>query len=61
MKIRPMTAADYAEVDRLMQQVHQLHLQARPDLFIPLEHPYSRENFADDLLPQLDLPCCRAE
>ncbi len=60
MKIRPMKAADYAEVDRLMQQVHQLHLQARPDLFIPLEHPYSREKFLQ-MISSPDWICLAAE
>ncbi len=46
MKIRPIKAADYAEVDRLMQQVQQLHMAARPDLFVPIEHPYSREELS---------------
>ena len=45
MLIRPMTPNDYARIDLLMQQLHQIHLQARPDLFVPLEHPYSQEEF----------------
>lgn len=45
MHIRDMETADFPAVDGLMQQLHQAHLRARPDLYAPLEHPYPREEF----------------
>jgi len=45
MKIRDMRLSDYDAVDNLMQQLHKLHVEGRPDLFINLEHPYSKEEF----------------
>lgn len=45
MNIRNMTVRDYQEVDKLMQQLHKLHVKGRPDLYIDLEHPYSLEEF----------------
>ena len=47
MNIRLLHNEDYPAVDRLMQQVHQLHLDARPDLFIPLEHPLPPEQYQE--------------
>ncbi len=49
--IRPLTAADYPAVDRLMQQLHQFHVKGRPDLYLPLEHPYGQAEF-EKLLAQ---------
>lgn len=43
--IRNMTVKDYSEVDQLMQQLHNLHVKGRPDLYVDLDHPYSLENF----------------
>ena len=45
MQIREMKLEDYKEVDRLMAQVHGLHVQGRPDLFIDVEHIYSMEDY----------------
>lgn len=47
MIIRAMNLKDYEEVDKLMQQLHQVHVNGRPDLFVPLEHPYSAEKFSE--------------
>lgn len=47
MVIKFMTESDYDAVDRLMKQVHELHVLNRPDLYIPMEHPYSKEEFAN--------------
>lgn len=47
MQIRNMTLNDYDEVDRLMAQVHQLHVNGRPDLYIDVEHIYSFEQFKE--------------
>ena len=45
MEIRDMESKDYPEIDRLMKELHELHVKARPDLYTELEHPYSREEF----------------
>ena len=47
MQIRNMILDDYNEVDRLMAQVHQLHVNGRPDLYIDVEHIYSFEQFKE--------------
>ncbi len=47
MQIRNMILEDYQEVDRLMAQVHQLHVDGRPDLYINVEHIYSYEQFKE--------------
>ncbi|MBQ5869084.1 MAG: GNAT family N-acetyltransferase, partial [Lachnospiraceae bacterium] len=47
MQIRNMTLNDYNEVDRLMAQVHQLHVNGRPDLYIDVDHIYSYEQFKE--------------
>lgn len=39
--IRDIKISDYNEIDKLMQQVHNLHVKNRPDLYIDMEHPYS--------------------
>lgn len=45
MEIRDMESKDYPEIDRLMKELHELHVQGRPDLYTELEHPYSQEEF----------------
>lgn len=45
MQIRNMTLDDYNGVDRLMVQVHQLHVKGRPDLYIDVDHIYSLNDF----------------
>lgn len=47
MQIRNMVLNDYKEVDRLMSQVHQLHVNGRPDLYIDVDHIYSFEQFKE--------------
>ena len=47
MIIRKLVPDDFEQVDRLMQQVHQIHLQARPDLFIPLTHPLPEKTYQE--------------
>ena len=47
MQIRDMRLEDYKEVDRLMAQVHKLHVEGRPDLYIDVEHIYSMEMFRE--------------
>ena len=43
MEIRDMESKDYPEIDRLMKELHELHVKGRPDLYTELEHPSSRE------------------
>ena len=45
MEIRDMESKDYPEIDRLMKELHELHVKGRPDLYTELEHPYSQEEF----------------
>lgn len=45
MNIRNMIVQDYNVVDQLMQQLHNIHVKGRPDLYVDLEHPYSLEEF----------------
>lgn len=45
MRIRQIKKEDYLAVDDLMQQLHQQHVQGRPDIFIHMEHPYTKEDF----------------
>lgn len=45
MLIRCIRKDEYNEVDRLMQQLHKIHVNGRPDLYVDLEHPYSKEDF----------------
>ena len=47
MQIRDMKLDDYDAADRLMAQVHQLHVEGRPDLYVDVEHIYSKEQFAE--------------
>lgn len=43
MIIRDIKISDYNKIDKLMQQVHTLHVNNRPDLYVEIEHPYSME------------------
>ena len=45
LTFRKMRADDYNNVDALMQDLHALHVASRPDMYVPMEHPYSREEF----------------
>ena len=47
MVIRNMEITDYNEIDKLIQQVHSLHVENRPDLYIELEHPLSKSEFEE--------------
>ena len=47
--IRDMAPEDYPVYDGWEQQLHQLHAEARPDVFQPLEHPVPREQFLQEL------------
>lgn len=43
IKIRNIEIEDYNAVDNLMQQLHKVHVNGRPDLYTDLEHPYSEQ------------------
>ncbi len=45
MNIRPMNVSDYDAVDCLMQKLHKVHVLGRPDLYVDMEHPYSKQEF----------------
>lgn len=45
MDIRIMERTDYPEVDRMMQDLHEQHVHARPDLYTPLAHPLEQAAF----------------
>ncbi len=45
LTFRKMTADDYGAVDGLMRELHALHAEARPDMYVPVEHPYTHEEF----------------
>ena len=45
MIIRNMEIRDYKIIDKLIQQVHSLHVENRPDLYVELEHPLSINEF----------------
>ena len=47
MNIRNMTLDDYKGVDRLMAQVHKIHVDGRPDLYVDVDHIYSMEQFRE--------------
>lgn len=47
MKIRNMAEKDYKEVDRIMQQVHHLHMENRPDLYVEQTPFFSKEEYME--------------
>lgn len=47
MTIREMKVTDYEVTDRLMQQLHKDHVEGRPDLYVPMEHIFTKEEFQE--------------
>lgn len=45
LTFRKMTPDDYDAVDALMSGLHEIHVESRPDMYVPVEHPYSREEY----------------
>ena len=41
--------SDWAEVQRLSIQIHELHAAWRPDLYFHCDEPYPREKFLEDI------------
>lgn len=50
---REAVANDYAEINKLVLEVHNLHVKNRPDIYINTDTPLMREHF-DDLLGTKD-------
>lgn len=49
MIIRDMTVKDFEGVNELMKEVHAIHVENRPDLYIDLEEPCSKKQFEEDV------------
>lgn len=47
MRIRKIKRKDYLAVEKLLMQLHQVHKQGRPELFVDVEHQYSPEYFSN--------------
>ena len=47
MIIRKLTLLDYEAADRLIQHLHDMHFEARPDLYVAKVHPYSLEEYEE--------------
>lgn len=60
MVIRDIKISDYNEIDKLVQQVHNLHVDNRPDLYEKLEHPLSKNEF-EELVQNKDIISVVAE
>ncbi len=61
-RIRQLTADDYPAVDGLMQQLHRLHVDGRPDLYLPVKHPYTQSEYEKMLdLPQFITLCAEID
>ena len=43
LHIRSLTPEDYPLYDQWEADLHRMHVEARPDLFCPLEHPVPQE------------------
>lgn len=52
MLIRNVKITDFNQVDNLMQQLHKVHVKGRPDLYIDMEHPYSKDEFEQLVLKE---------
>ena len=47
MEICELKREDYAAIDICMQELHALHVEARPDIYAALEHPYPEQEFSE--------------
>lgn len=47
LKIREATNNDYAEVYNLTLEVYKLHLKGRPDVYLEIDNPLTKEYFSD--------------
>jgi len=53
LKIREANSNDYIEVCKLNLDVHKLHLENRPDVYLDIKNPLEKEYF-DDLLDSIN-------
>lgn len=49
LKIREALKSDYTGINNLVSEVHKLHVQNRPDVYIDVDTPIMRKDF-DDIL-----------
>ena len=49
LHIRSLTPEDYPLYDQWEADLHRMHVEARPDLFCPLEHPVPQEQYWEEL------------
>ena len=49
LHIRSLTPEDYPLYDQWEADLHRMHVEARPDLFCPLEHPVPQEQYLEEL------------
>ena len=52
--VRKIRKSDYEAVDRLLLQLHRVHVDGRPELFHDLEHFMSRDSF-ENLIADEDM------
>lgn len=45
--LRPLTMDDYDAFSALMQQLHSLHVENRPDMYVPREQLYTPQDFEE--------------
>ena len=45
MRIRNIRKKNYEDIDRLLLQLHQINVTARPELFSTIDHFISRDSF----------------
>lgn len=50
ISIRRMRDGDYAAFDGMMQRLHAIHVNARPDVYRDVPHIYSEEDFKNKML-----------
>jgi Acetyltransferases len=60
LKIREAAADDYAGVGSLVSEVHRLHLENRPDVYLDTDMPFPKERFSE-LLQREDTKLLVAE
>lgn len=61
MHIRNLRPDDYPQADRLMGLLHKLHVDARPDLYVPMEHIYSEEKYGQMVESKDCIALCAVE
>lgn len=49
VQIRVAVASDYEGIQQLVKEVHQLHVQNRPDVYLDSEQPFGEQRYLDIL------------